>query len=314
MTVQQRTDAVGGLQRNAVVSVVQTRRGRIRNTIAAYAFVAPYLTFFLVFTLWPILFAIGLSFSKWELLYNTREFAGLRNFIDLLNDSLFWISFGNSVYFAVMTVVGNVVVSLSAALALQRLTRGQTLFRIMLYVPTILSISVMGIIMQRVLSTNGLLNYVLSLVGIKPIRFLGDARLVMPSLSLATVWWGFGFPMLIFLSGLYAIPQSLYEAAQLDGAGNWRILTRITLPLLRPTLLLVSVTGFISHMQVFGQPYILTQGGPGYASYPLILYLYQTAWRYYHMGYASSMALALAVFMLAVSVLQFRIMGQRVEY
>lgn len=314
MAVRQRANPGGATQHPAVVSAVQTKKGKIRDTIAAYAFVAPYLIFFITFTLWPTLFAIRLSFSEWELLYNTREFVGLSNFIGLVNDPLFWTSFGNSIYFAVLTVVGNVVVSLSAALALRGITRGQTVFRIMLYVPTILSISVMGIIMQRVLSTNGLLNYILSLIGIRPIRFLGDARLVMPSLSLASVWWGFGFPMLMFLSGLYGIPQSLYEAAQLDGAGGWRIFTRITIPLLRPTLLLVTVTQFISHMQVFGQPYILTQGGPGYASYPLILYLYQTAWRYYHMGYASSMALALAVFMLVVSLLQFRIIGQRIEY
>jgi len=314
MGVQSVIEAEDTRRRGSAVTAVRTRRGRWRDTVTAYAFVAPYLVFFLVFTLWPTLFAIGLCFSEWELLYNTRRFIGLENFVNLVKDSLFWISFGNSVYFAVLTVVGNVVVSLAAALALRRVARGQTFFRIMLYVPTILSISVMGIIMQRVLSTNGLLNYVLSLAGIKPIRFLGDARLVMPTLSLATVWWGFGFPMLIFLSGLYAIPVSLYEAAQLDGAGGWKVFTRITLPLLRPTLLLVTVTQFISHMQVFGQSYILTQGGPGYASYPLILYLYQTAWRYYHMGYASSMAIALALFMLIVSLLQFRIMGQRVEY
>ena len=314
MAVRQRANPGGATQHPTVVSAVQTKKGRIRDTIAAYAFVAPYLIFFIAFTLWPTVFAIRLSFSEWELLYDTREFVGLSNFIELVHDPLFWTSFGNSIYFAVLTVVGNVVVSLSAALALRSITRGQTVFRVMLYVPTILSISVMGIIMQRVLSTNGLLNYGLSLIGVRPIRFLGDAQLVMPSLSLASVWWGFGFPMLIFLSGLYAIPQSLYEAAQLDGAGGWRIFTRITIPLLRPTLLLVTVTQFISHMQVFGQPYILTRGGPGYASYPLILYLYQTAWRYYHMGYASSMALALAAFMLIVSLLQFRIIGQRIQY
>jgi multiple sugar transport system permease protein len=282
--------------------------------LTAYAFVLPYTVFFLVFTLWPTLFAIGLAFSKWELLYNTREFVGFDNFVKLSKDKLFWSSSWVSFRFAVLTVVGNVVVSLSAALALRRIKRGQTFFRIMLYVPTILSISVMGIIMQRVLSTNGMLNYFLSWFGIRPLRLLGEANLVIPSLSLATVWWGFGWPMLIFLSGLYAIPGSLYEAAQLDGAGGWQVFTKITLPLLRPTLLLVTVTQFISHMQVFGQAFILTGGGPGYASYPLILYLYQTAWRYSHMGYASSMAVALALFMLVVSLLQFRIIGQRVEY
>ncbi|MBV7334431.1 sugar ABC transporter permease [Chloroflexi bacterium TSY] len=295
---------------------LQERSWRVkwRDALIAYAFILPYGLFFLTFLLGPMIFAIGLSFSEWELLYNTREFIGLQNYIELFQDSLFWISFFNSFYFAILTVIGNLIVPLAAAVALRGILRGQTFFRIILYVPTILSISVMGIIMQRVLNTNGLLNYFLALIGIKPLRFLGETILVMPSLSLATVWWTLGFPMLIFLSGLYAIPNSLYEAAQLDGANAWRRFTRITLPLLRPTLLLVLVTQFIGHMQVFGQPYILTQGGPGYASYPLILYLYQTAWRYYHMGYAAAMAIMLALFMLGVSLLQFRVLGRRVEY
>jgi multiple sugar transport system permease protein len=290
------------------------RQARWRNAMAAYGFLLPYIGFFMTFQLIPTLAGIGLSFTKWELLEGTREFVGLRNFASLGADSLFWLSFYNSFYFAVLTTLGNFVVSLSAALALRTIRRGQTFFRVLLYAPVVLSISVVGIIWQRVLSNNGLINYYLAWLGIPAISFLGNAKLVIPSLSLTTVWWGFGFPMLIFLSGLYAIPESLYEAARLDGAVGWASFSRITLPLLRPALLLVLVTQFIAHMQVFGQPYILTQGGPGYASYPLILYLYQTAWRYYHMGYAASMAIALAVFMLIVSLLQFRLLGERVEY
>jgi multiple sugar transport system permease protein len=300
------------------IQLVTTRRGswraRWRNTLTAYVFLLPFIIFFLAFRIVPTLFGIGLSFTKWQLLEGTQSFVGFRNFVMLFDDSLFWLSFGNSIYFAVLTTVGVVLVSLASALGLRSIIHGQTIFRVVLYAPVILSISVIGIIWGRVLANNGLLNYYLEQFGVRSISFLGNASLVMPSLALTTIWWSFGFPMLIFLSGLYAIPDSLYEAARLDGAGSWSILTQITLPLLRPAMLLVTVTQFIGHMQVFGQPYILTQGGPGYASYPLILYLYQTAWRYYHMGYASAMAVALAIFLLIASLIQIRWLGERVEY
>ncbi len=301
-------------ERTAFPVRIEGGRGRRREWLTAYGFVMPYALFFLIFTIGPTVLGFSMGFFRWELLLGTREFIGVRNFTRLFQDDLFWTSSRVSLQFAVLTVIGNVAVSMAAAIALRGLARGQSFFRSVLYAPTILSIAVMGIIMGRVLSTNGLLNYLLALLGIRPIRWLGDAKLVIPTLAGVTVWWGFGFPMLIFLSALYAIPVRLYEAAELDGAGPWASFFYVTIPLLRPALLFVCVTQFISHMQVFGQAYILTQGGPGYASYPLILYLYQTAWRYYRMGYASTMAICLAIFMLGVSFLQFRIMGQRVEF
>lgn len=285
-----------------------------RQALTAYAFVLPYLLAFLLFQLVPFLTGIGLSFSRWELLEGTREFVGLDNFVEIFADSLFWQSFFVSFYFAVLTMFGNAIVALIAALALKTVLHGQTFFRVVLYLPVILSISVVGIVWGRVIGNDGLLNFYITALGLPAISFLGDARLVVPSLSLVTVWWGFGFPMLIFLAALYAVPESLYEAAKLDGAGSWQLFRFITLPLLRYALLLVLVTQFISHMQVFGQPYILTKGGPGYASYPLIMYIYQTAWRYYHMGYAAAMAALMGVFMLVVVLIQTRVLGQRVEF
>jgi multiple sugar transport system permease protein len=290
------------------------RKVRWRQTLTAYAFVLPYLLAFLLFQLVPFLTGIGLSFARWELLEGTREFVGLDNFVEIFADSLFWQSFFVSFYFAVLTMAGNALVALIAALALKTVLQGQTFFRVVLYLPVILSISVVGIVWGRVISNDGLLNFYVTRLGIPAISFLGDARLVIPSLSLVTVWWGFGFPMLIFLAALYSVPESLYEAARLDGAGSWQLFRFITLPLLRYALLLVLVTQFISHMQVFGQPYILTKGGPGYASYPLIMYIYQTAWRYYHMGYAAAMAALMGVFMLVVVLIQMRVLGRRVEF
>jgi len=302
------------LSSSALIRRHDRRKIRWRPILTAYAFLLPYTVAFLVFQLIPFLTGIALSFARWELLEGTQDFVGVQNFAEIFGDSLFWQSFAVSFYFAVLTMAGNAIVALAAALALKNVLRGQTFFRVVLYLPVILSISVIGIVFGRVISNDGLLNYYITQLGFPAISFLGNATLVIPSLSLVTVWWGFGFPTLIFLAALYSIPESLYEAAKLDGAGSIALFRYVTLPLLRYALLLVLVTQFISHMQVFGQPYILTKGGPGYASYPLIMYIYQTAWRYYHMGYAAAMAALMGIFMLVVVLFQTRILGQRVEF
>src|SRR5262249_23062410 len=154
-----------------------------------------------------------------------------------------------------------------------------------------------------------------SLLGLPPVNWLGDPNLVIPALSLTSIWWGFGFPTLIFLAGLQGIPDQLYEAARIDGANRRQAFLHITLPLLRPTILFVTVTGFISHFQVFGQPFIMTNGGgPGRSSYTVIIYLYQIAWRAFRMGYGSAVAIALAGIILLFTAIQFGLIGRRVEY
>lgn len=284
-----------------------------RRALTAYGFLAPYLLFFLVFQLIPLLTTIGLAFMKWELLEGTRHFVGLDNFRSMAGDELWWISLRNSFYFSAITTAAITLLALAVAVALRSVQWGQAFFRVIFYAPVILSVTVIGVIWSRLLNNDGFINYYLARVGIM-IPFLSDANLVIPSLSLATLWWGFGFPMLVFLAGLYAIPEAVYEAAQIDGATPWVSFTRVTLPLLRPALLLVLVTQFLGHLQVFGQSYTITDGGPGYASYMVIQYMYQTAWKYYHMGYAGAMAIVLAVIMLTVALIQFRLLGQRVEY
>ena len=193
-----------------------------------------------------------------------------------------------------------------------------------MYAPVVLSISVIGIIFSRLLAPFGLLNAALELFGHDGFNYLADPNLVLPSLSLTTIWWGFGFPMaasaqpLIFLAALYAVPEVLYEAARIDGAGRWQILWQVTLPLIRPALLFIIVTQFIAHIgrpQVFGQPYIMTNGGgPGYSSYTIVLHIYRNAFSYYHMGYAGAMALSLGVVMFVFALAQFRLLGRYTEY
>lgn len=288
---------------------------KTREVIAAYTFLAPFLIFFSIFFLRAVVKAVEFSFYDWRLLRPTRPYIGFDNYIDLLNDDIWWLALGNTIKFAAMTVVGTTIVALAAALAVTQPIRGQGFFRVLLYMPSLFSVGAVGLIWVWLLSSQfGVINYGLSFLGVRPINWLGDPDLVLPALSLTTIWWNFGFPMLIFIAGLQGIPDHLFEAARIDGANGRQILFHITLPLLRPTILFVTVTGVIGHFQVFGQPYIITGGGPGRSSYTVIYYLYQMAWVAFRMGYGAAVAVAIAVIMAAITTLQFIIIGRRVEY
>ncbi len=289
---------------------------KTREAIAAYIFLAPFLIFFSIFFVRAAISSVEISFYDWRLLRPTRPFVGLDNYVDLINDPIWWGSVRNTVYFAAMTVTGTTILGLAAAVAVTRPIRGQGFYRILLYIPQLMSVGAIGLIWNWLLSGQfGVINYLLSFFGVRPINWLGDPNLVLPALSLATIWWTFGFPMLIFIAGLQGIPEHLYEAAKIDGANGRQIFFRITLPLLRPTILFVTVTGVIGHFQVFGQPYIISGGGgPGRSSYTVIIYLYQQAWVAFRMGYGAAVAVVIALIMAAITSVQFLLISRRVEY
>lgn len=288
---------------------------KTREAIAAYLFLAPFMIFFTVFVVRAVVVAVQMSFFEWHIMRPARPFVGLQNYNELLNDSVWWIALQNTIGFTIMTVIGTTIVALVAALAVTRPIRGQGFFRVLLYMPALLSVGAVGLIWVWLLNNQfGVVNYFLSFLGIRPVNWLGDPNLVLPALSLTTIWWGFGFPMLIFIAGLQSIPDNLYEAARIDGANSRQIFFNITLPLLRPTILFITVTGIISHFQVYGQPFIMTAGGPGRASYTVIFYLYQVAWTSFRMGYGAAVAVAVAVIMAALTATQFLFFNRRVEF
>lgn len=313
------------MSRNNEITAGAARTGRLslpfspslktRETIAAYIFLAPFLIFFSIFVVRAVGAAVQMSFYDWQILRPARPYIGLNNYVELLNDDVWWIALRNTAIFTIMTVTGTTIVALSAAVAVTQPIRGQSFFRILLYMPSLFSVGAVGLIWVWLLNTQfGVINYGLSFLGIQPVNWLGDPNLVLPSLSLTTIWWSFGFPMLIFIAGLQGIPEQLYEAARIDGANGWQIFTRITLPLLRPTILFVTVTGVIAHFQVYGQPFIMTTGGPGRSSYTVIFYLYQIAWTAFRMGYGAAVAVVLALIMAVLTTIQFLFISRRVEY
>ena len=286
-----------------------------REAVAAYIFLAPFIIFFFFFVVRAIFTAVGMSFYDWAILKPNHPYVGINNYKELFSDYVWWIALKNTIVFTIMTVAGTTIVALIAAVAVTQPVKGAGFFRVLLYMPQLLSVGVIGLIWVWLLSSQfGVINYGLSFLGIAPVNWLGDENTVIPALSLATIWWGFGFPMLIFIAGLQGIPESLYEAARIDGANGRQLFFYITLPLLRPTLLFVTVTAVIAQFQVFGQPFIMTTGGPGRASYTVIYYLYQIAWTSFRMGYGSAVAVSLAVIMALFTLVQFRFLGQRVDY
>lgn len=291
---------------------------RLRDTFTAYLFLTPFMVFFVVFVLRSIVYSGYMSLHDWKILAPVQKLTKepLGNYIELINDDVWWLALKNSAIFAALTVVGTTLLALGAAVILHRKPRGSAFFRAVFYAPNVLSVGVVAIIWGWLLNTDfGTLNYVLQSIGLPKINWTGDPNIVLITLSFITVWWGFGFPMLILLAGLQNIPESLYESARIDGANGWELFRYITIPLLRPALLFVTVTGFIAHFQVFGQPYFLTnKGGPGRASYTAIIYLYQAAWEAYRMGFAAAASFTLAGILMAITLIQFLIGGRRVEY
>jgi multiple sugar transport system permease protein len=288
---------------------------RSREAMAAYLFLAPFIIFFLVFVVRAVVQAVNMSFYDWAILKPVHPYVGLKNYQELFADYVWWLAVKNTIIFTVMTVLGTLIVALVSAVAVTQPVKGNGFFRVLLYMPQLLSVGVVGLTWAWLFQSQfGVINYLLSFLGIHSINWLGDENLVLPALSLTTIWWTFGFPMLIFIAGLQGIPDQLYEAARIDGANGRQLFFYITLPLLRPTLLFLGVTGVIAHFQVYGQPAIMTAGGPGRASFTIIYYLYQQAWVSFRMGYGATVGVALAVIMAIFTAVQFKFLGERVDY
>ncbi len=274
---------------------------------------APALGAIAVFFFIPIAVALALSLTDFDIyaladIANLR-FIGLRNYLELLSTPLFWRALGNTLYFTGLGVPLSIGASLGAALLLNsRLARARGLLRTALFAPVVTTLVAVAIIWRYLLHTRyGLINYGLGRLGIAPIDWLGDPRTAMPAIIIFTVWKSFGYNMVIFLAALHTIPETLYEAASLDGAGAWARFRHVTLPMLGPTLLLVSILTMAGFFQLFAEPYVMTQGGPAQSTVSVLYFMYEQGFKWWNLGMASAVAFVLFLMMFAVTLLQMAI-------
>ncbi len=284
----------------------------LREAVTGWTFIGPSLALLLVFSAAPLLFAFYLSVHGWNLVEPVKPFVGLRHYVQLAGDGTFWNAAKNTLLYS-LYVPATMMLSLAVALLLNRSFRGVALLRAVFFMPYITSFVAISIVWQWMYDPEfGFINWALGLVGLGPYPWLSNPATALPALMIMAVWIHIGFQMVIFLAGLQAIPNELYEAAMIDGAGRWRRFWRITLPLLKPTTFFVLVTSIIGSFQVFTFVYVMTEGGPLRATDVIVYHIYQNAWQFLRMGYASAMSWVLFAAILSITLLQFRLLGRRV--
>jgi multiple sugar transport system permease protein len=276
-------------------------------------FVAPFLLLYSLILIFPLFRGLWLSLRRVEL-FGSGHFIGLGNYARLVGDPIFQQSLVNTFVVTLMIVPPLTVIALALALALNRAGAGAAWLRGIFFSSAVLSVTIVTLIWRFVLAPDaGLLGEAAKAIGREPLPFLSDVHLALPALALTTIWWSVGFPMLLFLAGLQQIPQEMYEAAALDGAGRWTTFWRITLPSLRRTLILVVMLQTAAQLQLFGQSQLLTAGGPSGASRTAVLFLFESAFGRWELGYASAAAEVLFLIILAVTVTQYWVTSRGTE-
>src|SRR5215210_2096725 len=313
MGIQSTPDAE--LPRHAAASEAVHTGRTTEGTVAraAWWFLAPALVLIGVFFFLPVAASLVLSVTDFDIyavgdLANAR-FVGARNYLALLDNPLFWTALRNTFYFALIGGPLTVAVSLAAALLVNaKVVRFKSLFRTIYFVPFVTTLVAVAIVWRYLYQPQyGLLNYALGAFGVEPINWLGDPKWAMPAIILLAVWKNFGYNMLIFIAGLQAIPEELYEAARIDGASALRQFWHVSLPMLAPTFFFVGVVTMIGYFQLFAEPYVMTQGGPLRSTTSLVLMMYEEGFRWWRMGVAASVAFILFIIILVWSLLQLRL-------
>ncbi|AEE97711.1 carbohydrate ABC transporter permease [Mahella australiensis] len=285
-----------------------------KNRRTGIMFILPWLIGFAIFSIYPIITSFYYSFTEYNIL-KPPQWIGLGNYIQLLNDDpLFWKSLYNTLYYAVFSLPLGMVVSLVLAMLLNTKIKGLAIYRTIFYMPTIVPAVASSILWMWLLDPQmGIINAALSYIGIKGPAWLVDPAWAKPALILMSLW-GVGGSMVIYLAGLQDVPEELYESAELDGATWWPKIWHITLPMISPTIFFNLIMGLIGSFQYFTQAYIMTGGGPMDSTLFYSLHLFNNAFRYYHMGYASAMAWILFIIILAATLLVFKTSARWVYY
>jgi len=280
---------------------------------AALGFVAPSLIAIGLFFAIPVFAALLLSLTDFDIyaladLGNLR-FVGLENYQRLLTNPLFWGAMKNTLTFAVLGVPISIAVSLAAAVILNaRVVKWRPLWRVMFFAPFVTTLVATAVVWRYLLHTRyGVINWALQGVGLPPVDWLGQPETSIPAILMFVVWKIFGYNMLIFLAVLQTVPDDLYEAARIDGAGPWKQFRHVTLPAIAPTLLLVSIISVASFFQLFAEPYVMTQGGPAQSTVTVLYFMYEEGFKWWNLGSASAVAFVLFACILAVTLIQLAV-------
>lgn len=282
---------------------VQARAGRM--------FLAPSMTIFALFVFIPLIASFVFSLLKTNLMFKNMTFVGLANYTKMFSDERFWNALGNTVYYTVCVVPLQVILSLLVAVALKQQTRFNNFLKSVYFLPAICSMTVISIVWSFLLNKDiSIIGYYLNQIGIHMPDLLNSPKYAMPTVIGVGLWKNLGFNMVILIAGLQGISDTYYEAAELDGASPWVKLTRITVPMLMPTLTFVTVNSVISSFQIFDQVYVMTQGGPLFKTETVVQYIYNNAINKSDIGYASAVAVVMLLLTLSVSLLLFKYMRQ----
>lgn len=280
-----------------------------RASLVGWVFAGPAVLVIGMFFGVPVLMALALSLTDFDLyaLGNPMylRFVGLDNYLELLHTPLFWKSLWNTTYFVLLGMPMSITVSLGAALLLNsRVARFKGLFRTVLFAPVVTTLVAVALIWRYLFHLKyGVVNWLLNCVGIHPIDWLGDPCLAMPMIMLFAVWKNFGYNMVIFLAGLQAIPQDLYEAARIDGASKWQQFLHITLPMLGPVLMVVGIITVSGYFQLFAEPYVMTRGDPLQSTVSVLYFMFEEGFKWWNLGRASAVAFLLFLVVLGVTTL-----------
>jgi multiple sugar transport system permease protein len=289
------------------------RTAKSRRAVTGYLFISPFVLGFLLWFLAPALTAVWLTFFDWNMIRDPI-YIGLENFKEIFRDKLFIQSLKVTAYYTLVSVPVSLVFGFLIALLLNTKVRGIAAFRTMFYIPSIVPVVANVVLWNFVFNTDfGLANALLRALGLRKILWLQDPKWVMPALIIMSLW-GLGGGVVIYLAGLQGIPETLYEAAEIDGAGRWAKLWNVTVPLISPVMFFNLIMGIIGSFQVFAAGFLMTSGGPQNATLFYVLYTYRTGIQYFDMGYAAVLAWILFFIILGLTLLVFRYVGRLVHY
>lgn len=305
-------EARQGQQRVIAADLTAVARRKRRRFNTGYLWVLPAILMYAVFTLTPLVSGLYLALLRWDGI-EPAVYIGLDNFRRMIDDDRLWMALRHNVQYAIGTVIGKIVLSLALALLLNKSIRGRTIYRTALFLPVVMSFVVVGILWTWIYNDSfGLVNNLLRAIGLGSLAqdWLGDTSIALWSLILVDIWKWYGFHMVIFLAGLQTIPAEFYEAARLDGASRRRQLTDITLPLLKPVMVVNVTISLLGAMNVFDIPYIMTEGGPANSTNVTALYTYLQAFKFNRLGYGSAISYGMFLIITVIALVQLKLMSR----